>query len=54
LEEGLETQLNHCQGLGLWLAKWIVDNGDGQLAFPTTGEPQIRVEFVRLDPDEGP
>lgn len=54
LEEGLETQLNHCQGLGLWLAKWIVDNGDGQLAFPTTGDPQIRVEFVRLDPDEGP
>lgn len=43
LAEGAETQLDHCDGLGLWLAKWIIENGEGKLTFPDTEQPQIRV-----------
>jgi len=47
LTSGSETQLQHCRGLGLWLAKWIVENGHGRLEFPESGDPQIRIELYR-------
>ncbi|RMB25554.1 MEDS domain-containing protein [Haloplanus aerogenes] len=47
LNEGIETPLNHCRGLGLWLAKWVVENAHGTLDFPETDEPRIRIELYR-------
>jgi sensor histidine kinase regulating citrate/malate metabolism len=47
LEEGTETPLNHCNGLALWLVKWIVENGGGRVDLPADeGEP-IRVRLER-------
>ena len=47
LTEGVETQLNHCHGLGLWLAKWIVENGNGRLHLPEDGEAHVVIELQR-------
>ena len=47
LNEGVETPLNHCRGLGLWLAKWIVENAHGRLEFSRDDEPWIRLELYR-------
>lgn len=33
LGQGQETQLTHTSGVGLWLATWIVEGGDGTLTF---------------------
>lgn len=38
LERGNETQLQHLEGMELWVAKWLIENMDGW------------VEFDRLDP----
>ncbi len=38
LERGNETQLQHLEGMELWVAKWLVENMDGS------------IEFDRLDP----
>jgi signal transduction histidine kinase len=45
LESGTETKLKHCSGLGLWLAKWIVENTHGQLVFPDDDRNRIRLEL---------
>ncbi|WP_435066897.1 MEDS domain-containing protein [Haloplanus sp. C73] len=47
LASGTETQLQHCRGLELWLAKWILENAHGHLTFPESGASQIRVELYR-------
>lgn len=47
LDQGSETPLEHCRGLGLWLAKWIVENAHGHLEFPPDGDPQMRIELYR-------
>jgi len=47
LNSGAETQLRHCRGLGLWLAKWIVANAHGKLEFPRSDEPQMCIELHR-------
>ena len=31
LEDGVETQLQHASGLGLWLVNWIVEESNGEL-----------------------
>lgn len=46
LKRGAETQLKHGSGLGLWLAKWIIENGYGTLSFPE--ESQLRIELNRV------
>jgi hypothetical protein len=46
LDRGLETQLEHCRGLGLWLAKWIVGHAHGRLRFPED-DADLRVELRR-------
>jgi signal transduction histidine kinase len=47
LDDGVETPLQHCRGLELWLAKWIVENAHGRLDFPQGAESSIRVELYR-------
>ena len=47
LQSGAETQIQHCRGLGLWLAKWIVENAQGRLEFPESGDTQIHLELYR-------
>ena len=49
LQDGLETPLSHCTGLGLWLVKWIVENGGGDVDFPADAEAPIRLLFERAD-----
>jgi signal transduction histidine kinase len=46
LKRGSETQLEHGSGLGLWLAKWIIENGYGTLSFPS--DSQLRIELNRV------
>lgn len=33
ISEGEETKLNHLDGVGLWVAKWIVDSYGGEISF---------------------
>jgi signal transduction histidine kinase len=47
LNEGVETPLKHGRGLGLWLAKWIVENAHGRLEFSRDDEPWMRLELYR-------
>ncbi|KAB1185344.1 MULTISPECIES: sensor histidine kinase KdpD [Haloferax] len=35
LDKGFETQLEHSDGTGLWLVKWVVDDLGGSLSFDT-------------------
>ena len=46
LESGTETPLVHGQGLGLWLAYWIVTSVDGEL--DTAASPEGTTVTVRL------
>jgi len=43
LERGEETQLKHCSGMELWLAKWVVENADGTLDFTDEGDVKMRI-----------
>jgi len=46
LRTGQETSLDHAQGVGLWMVKWIVENSHGRLTFPTRpGESRVRIEL---------
>lgn len=47
LRRGTETQLEHGTGLGLWLVKWIVENGYGSLSFPDA-ETSLEIELRRI------
>jgi light-regulated signal transduction histidine kinase (bacteriophytochrome) len=47
LRRGTETQLEHGTGLGLWLVKWIVENGYGSLSFPQA-ETSLEIELRRI------
>jgi signal transduction histidine kinase len=47
LAHGTETQLQHCQGLGLWLATWIAENGQGGLEIPGDADHQFRLRLRR-------
>ena len=47
LEEGHETSLQHGSGLGLWLAKWVLNSTDGSLQFEPN-QPRGTVVVVRL------
>ena len=51
LQEGLETPLNHCTGLGLWLVKWTVENADGSVEFPASAGEPIRLLLNRTSED---
>ncbi|WP_336327668.1 MEDS domain-containing protein [Halovenus sp. HT40] len=46
LRRGTETQLQHGSGLGLWLVKWIIENGYGRLDLPED-ETRLSFEFKR-------
>jgi len=47
LRQGNETQLDHGTSLGLWLVKWVVENGHGSLSFPEDEGCLVRIELRR-------
>jgi signal transduction histidine kinase len=47
LQNGVETPLNHCTGLSLWLVKWIVENGRGRVEYPHSTSEPIRIRLCR-------
>jgi len=47
LVEGVETQLNHVSGLGLWLVQWLVDRSGGEV-YLEENEPRGSVVTIRL------
>ena len=51
LERGSETALKHSQGIGLWLSKWVIENGDGRLSFDTEdgGGTRVTIDFPSAD-----
>lgn len=56
LETGVETPLEHANGLGLWLVSWIVTRSDGDLTI-TDREPRgttVRLAFTAADEPESP
>ncbi len=49
LVDGKETQLNHSSGLGLWLAKWVIELSGGELTFNSNDGAVVRAQFYRID-----
>ncbi|WP_338727544.1 histidine kinase N-terminal 7TM domain-containing protein [Haladaptatus sp. DJG-WS-42] len=47
LKRGIESQLEHTSGLGLWLVHWIVSAADGELVI-TENEPRGTVVTLRF------
>lgn len=47
IQEGQETPLSHCTGMGLWLVKWTVENGDGGIELPSSAENPLRISLKR-------
>lgn len=47
IESGLETDLEHTSGLGLWVAKWIIEESGGKLRFEPN-EPRGTEVVIRL------
>lgn len=47
IADGMETPLDHTNGLGLWLVNWIVASSDGELVFEEN-EPRGSVVTLRL------
>ncbi|MFC5135118.1 MULTISPECIES: sensor histidine kinase [Haloferacaceae] len=47
-EDRTETQLQHSSGLGLWLAKWVIEHYDGSLSLGRRGDADGGVVTVRL------
>ncbi|MFC7203288.1 sensor histidine kinase [Haloferax namakaokahaiae] len=43
LDAGYETQLEHSDGTGLWLVKWIVDELDGDLTFENDARSTVTI-----------
>lgn len=56
LESGIETELDHVSGLGLWLVKWVTEGIDGELEIneSETGGAEIVFNLVpsSITPDE--
>ncbi|RQH00286.1 MEDS domain-containing protein [Natrarchaeobius oligotrophus] len=52
LRQGHETPLEHGSGLGLWLVKWVVENGHGTLSFPEEETCILRLELLRASTRE--
>ena len=50
---GVETPLNHCNGLALWLVKWIVENGRGRIDLPADEGQPIRIDLKRAATEAG-
>ncbi|WP_123619867.1 ATP-binding protein [Halorubrum sp. CSM-61] len=54
LRRGYETSMRHTDGLGLWLAQWVADRSDADLAFESTAEGQVvAIRFERVEGTEG-
>lgn len=51
LERGYETDLEHIDGLGLWLVDWIVTESDGEILFEENS-PEGSVVCLRFDRPE--
>lgn len=47
-EDRTETQLQHSSGLGLWLAKWVIEHYDGSLSLGRRDDVDGGVVTVRL------
>jgi PAS domain S-box-containing protein len=45
LREGVETQLDHGSGLGLWLVHWVVETSGGELAFDCADGTDVTVRL---------
>jgi signal transduction histidine kinase len=45
LDRGRETALEHTNGLGLWLVRWVVDASDGAVEFDTDDSDGSTVEI---------
>lgn len=48
IEGGIESDLHHASGLGLWLVAWIVDSHDGEIELPETptgARVRVRLPF---------
>jgi Signal transduction histidine kinase len=46
LNRATETSLEHGSGLGLWLAKWLVDASGGGLTFAVDDGTVARVDIL--------
>lgn len=47
LERGFETQMEHSQGLGLWLVHWLVERSGGEVNFEEN-DPEGSIVRLRL------
>ncbi|WP_281195226.1 sensor histidine kinase KdpD [Halorubrum sp. F4] len=47
-EDRTETQLQHSSGLGLWLAKWVIEHYDGSLSIGDRDDGDGGIVTVRL------
>jgi signal transduction histidine kinase len=49
LDTGFETQLEHSDGIGLWLVKWVVDEFDGDLMFENDTRSAVTISVPMPD-----
>lgn len=45
LEREEETPLEHSNGLGLWLIKWVVENAHGSIEFPDSNASEVSLQI---------
>lgn len=48
-DSGIETQLDHSTGVGLWLVRWVVTASDGEIDFETDDGTTVRVRLSTVD-----
>jgi PAS domain S-box-containing protein len=52
-ESGLETALEHSDGLGLWIVRWLVSKSDGELRLERTAAGSRAVVLLPVAPGAG-
>jgi signal transduction histidine kinase len=54
IEAGSETPLQHASGVGLWMARWLVERAGGTLDFENDGGTRVRISLPSGESTDAP